>query len=114
MIAIHRKRTLNCSFCARSDKAVTRMLGGPKAYICDECVEACNRILETTPKDFKGWDKLSEAALLGMLETTSATVDATRSVLQQQVDELRKRQVSWDAIGSALSISRQAAWERFS
>jgi biotin operon repressor len=35
-------------------------------------------------------------------------------VLQTQIDELRKRDVSWQAIGAALSISRQAAWERFS
>jgi hypothetical protein len=35
-------------------------------------------------------------------------------VLQAQVEALRKRGASWDAIGSALGISRQAAWERFS
>jgi biotin operon repressor len=37
-----------------------------------------------------------------------------RTVLQHEIDELRARQVSWDAIGKALGISRQAAWERFS
>jgi ATP-dependent Clp protease ATP-binding subunit ClpX len=36
------------------------------------------------------------------------------SVLQAQVDTLRKREVSWAEIGEALGISRQAAWERFS
>jgi biotin operon repressor len=30
------------------------------------------------------------------------------------IDELRRRSVSWEAIGKALDISRQAAWERFS
>jgi biotin operon repressor len=42
-----------------------------------------------------------------------ATVAATRTVLQAQIEELR-RNVSWEAIGKALGISRQAAWERFS
>jgi biotin operon repressor len=35
-------------------------------------------------------------------------------VLQSQVETLRRRGVSWDAIGRALGTSRQAAWERFS
>jgi hypothetical protein len=43
-----------------------------------------------------------------------ATVEATRAVLQMQIDTLRKRDISWSAIGSALGMSRQAAWERFS
>jgi ATP-dependent Clp protease ATP-binding subunit ClpX len=30
------------------------------------------------------------------------------------VEELRRRRLSWEAIGRALGISRQAAWERFS
>jgi biotin operon repressor len=41
-------------------------------------------------------------------------VDSSRDVLQLQVEALRKRDVSWAAIGRALGISRQAAWERFS
>jgi ClpX C4-type zinc finger len=114
MIAFGRKKSLSCSFCRRSHKEVARLLGGPKTYICDDCITACNRILEATPAGFKGWDNMSVEALLGSLKTTNATVDATRSVLQQQIGELRGRQVSWDTIGSALGISRQAAWERFS
>ena len=33
--------------------------------------------------------------------------------VQEQVDVLRKREISWSRIGDALGISRQAAWERF-
>jgi len=40
-------------------------------------------------------------------------LSATREVLQLHVDELRKREVSWQKIGDALGVSRQAAWERF-
>ena len=43
-----------------------------------------------------------------------ASLDAVRSVLQAQIDTLRKRGVSWSEIGDALGVSRQAAWERFS
>ena len=41
-------------------------------------------------------------------------MEATRAVLQAMIGELRQRKVSWEAIGKALGISRQAAWERFS
>lgn len=55
-----------------------------------------------------------EPQLLESLNPSVATVEAVRTVLQNQLDVLRKREVSWAAIGDALGISRQAAWERFS
>lgn len=107
-------KALKCSFCAKTDKQVSRMLGGPKVYICDECVGACNKILEATPVHFKGWENMSDQELLSGLKVANGTVDATRSVLQNHIDELRRRKVSWQKIGAALGMSRQAAWERFS
>jgi ATP-dependent Clp protease ATP-binding subunit ClpX len=62
----------------------------------------------------KAWEATTDAQLLASLKTAEASVDATRSVLQTEIDVLRKRGVSWSQIGSALSVSRQAAWERFS
>ena len=57
---------------------------------------------------------MTDEQLLDGLKTAEATVEATRGVLQAQIEELRQRNVSWEAIGKALGISRQAAWERFS
>ena len=114
MLSIPRKSQLKCSFCGRSAKEVSRMLGGPRVYICDGCVGACNKILEATPESFAGWDKMTDAQLLSALKTAEATIEATRAVLQSVIDELRRRNVSWEAIGKALGVSRQAAWERFS
>ena len=108
------KKTLRCSFCGKTEKEVARLLAGPHVHICDACVGACNRILEATPSTFAGWDKMTNEQLLGSLQTAEATVEATRAVLQAMIGELRKRKVSWEAIGKALGISRQAAWERFS
>ncbi len=114
MIAL-RQSTLNCSFCGRSEKEVARLIGGPNVHICDACVGTCSKILEATPAAFaEGWDKMTEAQLLSGLKTSEATVEATRAVLQAQIEELRRRSVSWESIGKALGISRQAAWERFS
>ena len=113
MLALKTK-TLKCSFCGKTEKDVSRLIGGPGVYICGGCVGTCNRILEATPASFAGWDKMTGEQLLDGLKTAEATVEATRSVLQAQIEELRRRGVSWEAIGKALGISRQAAWERFS
>jgi uncharacterized phage-like protein YoqJ len=66
------------------------------------------------PAAFAGWDAMTDEQLLESLKPSAATVDAVRAVLQNQVEALRKREVSWAAIGDALGISRQAAWECFS
>jgi predicted TPR repeat methyltransferase len=108
------ERRLRCSFCGKPDSEVGKLIGGSKAYICDACVDSCNRILDAVPTSFAGWNKMSDEQLLAALRPAAATVDATRSVLQTQVDDLRRRGVSWEVIGRALGTSRQAAWERFS
>lgn len=109
------KRKLRCSFCGKSEKEVGRLIGGGSGrYICDACVGVCNAILEATPTPFAGWDKMSEAQLLAAVQASEASAEALRSLLQAQIEALRKRNVSWAAIGQALGVSRQAAWERFS
>ena len=105
---------LRCSFCLKSEKEVAKLMAGAKGHICDVCVGTCNRILEATPQTFAGWEAMSDEQLVASLKPASATVDATRSVLQSIVETLRTRGVSWEAIGRALGVSRQAAWERFS
>ncbi|MDA7949579.1 MAG: hypothetical protein MPJ78_19160 [Hyphomicrobiaceae bacterium] len=109
-----RTKSLRCSFCGKPAARVSQLMGGPKSYICNECVGVCNKILEATPCTFTGWGDMSETQLLDALKVSEASVEATRSVLQAQIDELRARRVSWQKIGEALGVSRQAAWERFS
>ena len=38
-------RRLACSFCGKSDADVTKLVAGPRVYICDECVAVANRIM---------------------------------------------------------------------
>ena len=37
---------LKCSFCGKSQKQVQQLIAGPAVYICDECVELWNEIIE--------------------------------------------------------------------
>jgi len=50
---------LKCSFCGKSQKQVKKLIAGPGVYICDECIELCNEIIE---------EELAEASELGLVE----------------------------------------------
>jgi ClpX C4-type zinc finger protein/Homeodomain-like domain-containing protein len=109
--------TLFCSFCLKSDRQVARLVGGPSVYICDACIITCNSILNArhgrAAPDFAGWDAYTNEELLASLAPSEATLSAVRDDLRAKVAILRDRGISWAAIGEALGISRQAAWERF-
>ncbi len=38
--------TLRCSFCGKGQKEVKKLIAGPGVYICDECIELCNDIID--------------------------------------------------------------------
>jgi len=40
------KGQLKCSFCGKAQEQVKRLVAGPGVYICDECIELCNEIIE--------------------------------------------------------------------
>ena len=42
----HDDTRLRCSFCGKTQDQVKKLIAGPEVYICDECVELCNEILE--------------------------------------------------------------------
>jgi ATP-dependent Clp protease ATP-binding subunit ClpX len=50
---------LKCSFCGKSQKQVKKLIAGPGVYICDECIDLCNEIIE---------EELSESSDLGLDE----------------------------------------------
>mgnify|MGYP002626436950 CR=1 FL=1 len=42
----HEDDKLKCSFCGKTQDQVKKLIAGPEVYICDECVELCNEILD--------------------------------------------------------------------
>ena len=109
-------KPLFCSFCGKDSASVQALIAGPSVFICNECVAICNKCLggEPVPPQNSNWDQFTDEHLLNMLMQSSAIADAGSEFLQMHVDTLRKRGVQWAAIGKALGVSRQAAWERFS
>jgi hypothetical protein len=112
--------TLYCSFCGKTQHDVAKLIAGPSVFICDECVGLCNNILGQPAEDSASAVRLEDVAamptdkLLRWLKIQGVIFDNARAALQEAVDTLRQREVSWAMIGEALGISRQAAWDRFS
>ncbi len=51
---------LKCSFCGKSQKQVKKLIAGPGVYICDECIDLCNEIIEEELSESSDlqWDEL--------------------------------------------------------
>ena len=74
------KGKLRCSFCGKSQDQVKKLVAGPEVYICEECIDLCNEIIEeelykpteaevdfkTLPKPKEIQDKSKLLALKGM------------------------------------------------
>jgi hypothetical protein len=109
-------KILYCSFCFKSQHQVKKLISGPASiFICDECVELCNEIVSGQMPSSKSpsLEQLPTERLLERLGPIEETVQGKGNQLQQVVDVLRSRRVSWAVIGAALGVSRQSAWERF-
>ena len=112
-------KTLHCSFCGKGQHQVQKLIAGPRGvFICDECVGLCNDVIAEQPiPSYAGFQPLldrSTEELLVLLPSINFATEANRDFLQDLVDRLRQREVSWAAIAEPLGVSRQSAWERFS
>ncbi len=110
-------KAMHCSFCGKSQHEVEKLIAGPAVFICNECVGMCDDVIANRPIPDKGYTKPLERSsdqLLLLMGSVSYGADAGRDFLQEIVDTLRGREVSWADIGEALGVSRQSAWERFS
>lgn len=75
---------LHCSFCGQSQALVAKLIAGPGVYICNECLDLCNGIIDDESDD-----------RLALLTSLSSRVD-------HLVEELRQDGVAWEEIAAAL------------
>ena len=45
------RRGLRCSFCGKGEAEVSKLVAGPRVYICDGCVAVASRLMENPPDD---------------------------------------------------------------
>jgi ClpX C4-type zinc finger len=110
-----------CSFCAKPEAAIAKIIAGPGIYICNECVQLCNEILSSdsvsadgAPPELPYWQSMTDQQLLDQLPRIAAVADQVEGSLTTWVRRVRSRGMSWARIGEALDMTRQSAWERFS
>ena len=78
---------LKCSFCGKSQKQVKKLIAGPGVYICDECIDLCNEIIE---------EELAESSELKLDELPKPT---------EIFDFLEQYVIGQDAAKRALSVA---------
>ena len=116
-----RNRAYHCSFCGKAQTEVKTLVAGPGVFICDECVQLCQAIVAKnaaarSPQEMPSSLLPDNAPTENLLKTLGGYNGAFESIdtaMQDIVDILREREVSWATIGQTLSVSRQAAWKRF-
>lgn len=115
--------TTSCSFCMKAHSDVGTLVAGPGVYICDECVALCCQLIASKPRESKPksvqriapWE--AEAgldAVLASLPRVAQAGNQAEYTLKQYVRRARQLRATWAAIGEALGMARQSAWERFS
>lgn len=122
----HHDGLLRCSFCGKTQKEVKNLIAGPGVYICDECIDLCNDIIEgvyerdgsvKAGKVPRGVGTAPDAPAEEMLDELARSAGQFLPMerhLEDLVGQLREKGTTWARIGDALGMSRQAAWARFS
>jgi ClpX C4-type zinc finger len=114
------ERVYRCSFCGKAQTEVKTLIAGPGVFICDECVQLCQAIIDKKQRPVTQEvpnsllpDNAPTETLLKTLAGYNGAFERIDAGMQDIVDILREREVSWATIGQALAVSRQAAWKRF-
>jgi ATP-dependent Clp protease ATP-binding subunit ClpX len=93
---------LKCSFCGKSQKQVKKLIAGPGVYICDECIDLCNEIIEeelSESSDY-GWDELPKPReIYDFLEQYVIGQEAAKKALSVAVYNHYKRVQAGTAAG---------------
>ena len=85
---------LHCSFCGKSQDEVNKLIAGPSVYICNECVDLCNDIIEEESKvgEESSYDKtLSPAEIFSQLDEYVIGQQKAKKVLSVAVYNHYKR-----------------------
>ena len=105
-------KSVKCSFCGKPQEMVKRIVAGPNAYICDECIAICNNIIEdenydeeTGYEDLKSEDIPTPAEIKQILDEYVIGQDDAKKTLSVAVYNHYKR-IACDEIIDDVEIQK--------
>jgi ATP-dependent Clp protease ATP-binding subunit ClpX len=103
---------LKCSFCGKSQKQVQQLIAGPGVYICDECVELCNEIIEerlaeASEETTGEFDLPKPKEIFGFLDEYVIGQEAAKRALSVAVYNHYKRVRAAGTIGPAETVGEE-------
>ena len=109
-----RSTPLCCSFCSKDKGSGARLGQAPASAYAATASASAPRHWPRKRHRIAPWHEQPASELLASLPRQQAAALQIDADMQDRVDTLRDRSVSWARIGAALGVSRQAAWMRFS
>ncbi len=85
---------LLCSFCGKSQEEVKKLIAGPSVYICDECIQLCNEIIDeeySREKEEDSEELLKPVEMKEMLDQYVIEQDQSKKILSVAVHNHYKR-----------------------
>ena len=108
---------LKCSFCGKSQEQVRKLIAGPGVYICDECIDLCNEILDEELLDSPGKTKTSNDAKIASPSSQVSNPLPTLSSIPKPVEIknfLDKQVVGQEEAKKILSVAVYNHYKRLS
>jgi len=112
---------LKCSFCGKSQEQVRKLIAGPGVYICDECIDLCNEILDEELIDAQGNSRhgaeTSRKSAQGTRKSTKPAPTLASIPKPQDIKTFLDRQVvGQEAAKKVLSVAvynhyKRLAWQ---
>ena len=100
---------LKCSFCGKSQKQVKKLIAGPGVYICDECIDLCNEIIEeelAEGAELSFDELLKPKEIREFLDTYIVGQDSAKKILSVAVYNHYKRIQYGASTGSEVELAK--------
>ena len=100
---------LLCSFCGKSQRQVKKLIAGPGVYICDECIDLCNEIIDeelTAPPSFDIENLPKPREIYGVLDEYVVGQDESKRTLSVAVYNHYKRVQMMQADDSDIELQK--------